>query len=179
MKIELKPLSLCLALQRTVASQYAIRTLPLRGGLQRSLPPQHPRFMPDFDAFALSHMGGFRERLEELGLGFAVDIHNPSNVRFVGAKGRLGKVTSVKKLARRHKSKFTEVSWREGSKGLVSARVLHMRVVTSHRRYRPQSKPMWLIIEWLEGDENPSNYVLSNLPETIPLNTMLNICGNR
>ena len=38
---------------------------------------------------------------------------------------------------------------------------------------------MWLLVEWPEGDENPTNYVLSNLPESVPLKQMLNICGNR
>lgn len=128
---------------------------------------------------AYGHNGGFRERLEELGLEFAVDLKSNASVRRVGANRRLGTPMSVKALARRYRSKFEEVSWREGTKGPLRARVLRMRVVTSDSRYRKRSKPMWLLVEWPEGDENPTNYVLSNLPESVPLKQMLNICGNR
>ena len=54
-----------------------------------------------------------------------------------------------------------------------------MRVVTTDSRYRKRSKPMWLLVEWPEGNENPTNYVLSNLPETTSLEDMLMICGKR
>jgi SRSO17 transposase len=128
---------------------------------------------------AYGHNGGFRERLEELGLDFAVDLKSNASVRRVGSKGRLGKPTSVKALARRHVSKFKEATWREGTKGPVRGRVLRMRVVTAESQYRKQSKPMWLLIEWPERDENPMNYVISNLSEKMPLEEMLNICGNR
>ncbi len=56
---------------------------------------------------------------------------------------------------------------------------LSERVVTAQSQYRKQSKPMWLLIEWPERDENPMNYVISNLSEKMPLEEMLNICGNR
>ena len=125
------------------------------------------------------HNGGFREGLEKLDLEFAVDLKSNAVVRRVGASGRLGKPTSVKALARRHKSKFEEVSWREGSKGALRARVLRLRVVTAESRHYKQSTPMWLLVEWPEGHENPTNYVLSNLPVTTPLEEMLDICGNR
>ena len=128
---------------------------------------------------AYGHNGGFRERLEELSLEFAVDVKSNASVRRVGTGGRLGKATSVKALARRHGSKFTEVTWREGTKGALRNRVLRMRVVTTDSRYRKRSKPMWLLVEWPEGNENPTNYVLSNLPETTSLEDMLMICGNR
>lgn len=125
------------------------------------------------------HNGGFRERLEDLGLEFAVDLKCNAVVRCVGAKGRLGKATSVKALARRHKSKFVEVSWREGSKGPLRARVLRLRVVTAESRHYKQSKRMWLLVEWPEGYENPTNYAVSNLSATTRLQDMLDICGNR
>ena len=128
---------------------------------------------------AYGHNGGFRERLDELGLDFAVDIKSNARVRRVGSNGRLGKPTSVKALARRHVSKFKDATWREGTKGPLRGRVLRMRVVTADSQYRKQSKPMWLLIEWPEGEENPRNYVLSNLEEKMPLEEMLNICGNR
>ena len=38
---------------------------------------------------------------------------------------------------------------------------------------------MWLLVEWPEGHESPTNYVLSNLHVTTPLEEMLDICGNR
>ena len=128
---------------------------------------------------AYGYVGAFREGLIELGLEYAVDLQSNSIVRRVGAKGRRGTKMQAGKMARLNASSFEEVTWRDGSKGQVSARVLRMRVVTSPSRGQPESKPQWLIVEWPEGEARPTNYVLSNLPETMPLEEMLNICGNR
>ena len=128
---------------------------------------------------AYGYIGAFRDGLIELGLEYAVDLQSNSIVRRVGANGRLGKRMQAGKLARLHTSSFEEATWRDGSKGKASARVLRMRVATSPSRGLPQSEPQWLIIEWPEGDAKPTNYMLSNLSETMPLAEMLNICGNR
>ena len=49
----------------------------------------------------------------------------------------------------------------------------------SPSRGQAQSKPQWLIIERPKDAERPLNYVVSNLPENMPLEEMLNICGKR
>ena len=63
------------------------------------------------------------------------------------------------------------VSWRQGSRGDLSGRFAALRVRPSHRDYwRAEPHPEeWLLIEWPEGDKEPSQYWLSTLPATTAL----------
>jgi SRSO17 transposase len=63
-------------------------------------------------------------------------------------------------------SAWQTVSWRTGSRGDLSGRFAAVRVRPSHRDYgRAEPYPEeWLLIEWPEGDKEPSQYWLSTLP---------------
>jgi SRSO17 transposase len=63
-------------------------------------------------------------------------------------------------------SAWQTVSWRAGSRGDLSGRFAAVRVRPSHRDYgRAEPHPEeWLLIEWPEGDTEPSKYWLSTLP---------------
>ena len=67
-------------------------------------------------------------------------------------------------------SAWQTVSWRAGSRGDLSGRFATVRVRPSHRDYwRAEPHPEeWLLIEWPEGDKEPSKYWLSTLPATPP-----------
>ncbi len=61
------------------------------------------------------------------------------------------------------------VTWREGSANLLTSRYARLRVRPAHRdeklkKTRPEE---WLLIEWPEGEDQPTKYWLSTLPETI------------
>src|SRR3954464_14933680 len=66
-------------------------------------------------------------------------------------------------------SAWQPVSWRAGSRGDLSGRFAALRVRPSHRDYgRAEPHPEeWLLIEWPEGDKEPSKYWLSTLPASI------------
>jgi SRSO17 transposase len=68
-------------------------------------------------------------------------------------------------------SAWQTVSWRAGSRGDLSGRFAVVRVRPSHRDYgRAEPHPEeWLLIEWPEGDTEPSQYWLSTLPATTAL----------
>ena len=68
-------------------------------------------------------------------------------------------------------SAWQTVSWRAGSRGDLSGRFATLRVRPSHRDYwRAEPHPEeWLLIEWPEGDKEPSKYWLSTLPATTAL----------
>ena len=68
-------------------------------------------------------------------------------------------------------SAWQTVSWRTGSRGDLSGRFAAVRVRPSHRDYwRAEPHPEeWLLIEWPEGDKEPSKYWLSTLPATTAL----------
>ena len=111
----------------------------------------------------------FRDRLEELGLQYAVAIQKETHVRRVNrsAKGRkLGERKSVEELAfDLDPAEIRQVPWREGTKATMSAKFAVVRVepVPTDGRARPEQ---WLIIEWPD-QHMPAKYSLATLPRTM------------
>ena len=64
---------------------------------------------------------------------------------------------------------WTEISWREGVADRLTSRFARVRVRAAHRDYwRNELRPEeWLLIEWPEGEKEPTKYWLSTLPEDI------------
>ena len=77
---------------------------------------------------------------------------------------------SVKALAlRQPKSAWQTITWREGTAAPLSSRFARLRVRPAHRdekltEPRPEE---WLLIEWPEGEKEPTKYWLSTLPSSI------------
>jgi SRSO17 transposase len=77
---------------------------------------------------------------------------------------------AVKKLALSLPAKvWRTIAWREGSAEQLTSRFARLRVRVAHRDYNlTKSRPEeWLLIEWPKGEEEPTKYWLSNLPEKI------------
>src|SRR5215203_3680015 len=78
--------------------------------------------------------------------------------------------TSVKALALAlEQAAWAEITWREGTADRLTSRFATVRVRAAHRDYwlsepRPEE---WLLIEWPEGEKEPTKYWLSTLPEDI------------
>src|SRR3954467_10237758 len=64
---------------------------------------------------------------------------------------------------------WTEIAWREGVAGRLTSRFARVRVRAAHRDYwRSELRPEeWLVIEWPEGEKEPTKYWFSTLPEDI------------
>src|SRR5215207_8504633 len=64
---------------------------------------------------------------------------------------------------------WTEISWREGTADRLTSRFARVRVRAAHRDYwRNELRPQeWLVIEWPEGEKEPTKYWFSTLPEDI------------
>ena len=60
------------------------------------------------------------------------------------------------------------IAWREGTNEQLSSRFARVRVHVASRHERP-TKPAkeWLLIEWPEGEDEPTKYWLSTLPPNI------------
>ncbi len=76
---------------------------------------------------------------------------------------------------------FHTISWREGTNEPLSGRFAAVRVRhaggnAGKARLRPLQ---WLLIEWPAGQAEPSNYVLSTLPEDTPLNELVSAAHQR
>ena len=67
------------------------------------------------------------------------------------------------------------VSWREGSNEALSSRFAAVRIRPASRDWKrttPHSLE-WLLIEWPEGEKEPTKYWLSTLPEDTPIDVLV------
>jgi SRSO17 transposase len=83
---------------------------------------------------------------------------------------------SVKALALSlPKSAWRTVTWREDTAEHLSSRFARVRVRVARRDFRRnESRPEeWLLIEWPKGENEPTKYWLSTLPEDITLHRLV------
>jgi SRSO17 transposase len=89
---------------------------------------------------------------------------------------------SVKELALGlPKRAWRVVKWREGSAEWLSSRFARVRVRAARRDFKlTESRPEeWLLIEWPEGEKEPTKYWLSNLPKDIAFRQLVDIAKLR
>src|SRR5450756_2789222 len=80
------------------------------------------------------------------------------------------KPISVKELALGlPKRAWRTIKWREGAAERLSSRFARARVCIAHRDYQlTETRPEeWLLIEWPEGEDEPTKYWLSTLPKDV------------
>src|SRR3984893_6045967 len=89
---------------------------------------------------------------------------------------------SVKALALRQPNlAWQTITWRQGTAAPLSSRFARLRVRPAHRdekltEPRPEE---WLLIEWPEGEKEPTKYWLSTLPEDIEFAVLVDIAKLR
>ena len=82
---------------------------------------------------------------------------------------------SAKTLARRlPEEAWRIVPWREGSNEILSSRFAAVRIRPASRDWKASTPhPLeWLLIEWPEGEKEPTKYWLSTLPEDTPVDIL-------
>ena len=85
---------------------------------------------------------------------------------------------SVKELALGlPKRAWRTIKWREGTTERLSSRFARVRVRVAHRDYKlTDSRPEeWLLIEWPKGEDEPTKYWLSTLPQDIDFRTLVDV----
>lgn len=90
--------------------------------------------------------------------------------------------TSVKALALAlGPEMWTEIAWREGTADRLTSRFARVRVRAAHRDYwlSDLRQPEWLLIEWPQGDKEPTKYWLSTLPEDIGFERLVELAKLR
>ncbi|WP_301100250.1 IS701 family transposase, partial [Propionivibrio sp.] len=165
----------------TFATKPAIALAQMRQAIAAGVPP----------GVVLADAGygdetAFRDGITELGMLYAVGIRPATTVWAPGTAPLPPKAWSghgirptrlrrepghepvaVKTLAIALPSEaYSTVTWREGSNADLSSRFAAVRVRPAHRDYlstelRPEE---WLLIEWPEGEAEPSKYFLSTGP---------------
>ena len=73
------------------------------------------------------------------------------------------------------------IQWREGTAEWLSSRFARVRVRVAHRDYNlTDSRPQeWLLIEWPKGEDAPTKYWLSTLPQDITFRALVDMAKLR
>jgi SRSO17 transposase len=132
-------------------------------------------------AYGDSH--AFRETVRVLGLDYAVGIHAPTKVWCLDASGRRrGDAVGVQQLGvRLGDGAFRRTTWREGTGGKLSSRFCLRRVkVANDDGTEPHARePLWLLMEWPDGEEKPTKFTLTTLPRRMRKKALVRIVKER
>src|SRR5215471_11122280 len=78
------------------------------------------------------------------------------------------------------KRAWKTIRWREGSAERLSSRFARVRVRVGHNKLVPEKlSSEWLLIEWPEGEAEPTKYWLSTLPEGISFQRLVDVAKLR
>lgn len=63
---------------------------------------------------------------------------------------------------------WRKITWRQGTQGPLSSKFARLRVQPSHghSKNKQEQPQLWLLIEWPEGQKEPTKYWVSNLAKT-------------
>ncbi len=134
---------------------------------------------------------GFREGLDEFDLTYVVGVKSNTSAWAPGVRP-VNYKTAVRKSYKRtyiqysagHKpesvkaiacglknNKWHNIQWREGTNDTLEGRFAAVRVSPAHRDHLRSTvrAEQWLLIEWPEGEPEPTKYWLSNLSESTTL----------
>ena len=131
--------------------------------------------------------GDLRDGIRALGLHYAVAVDAKTVVRVYDKSGRLRDETlRVKKLAGRIEANggFRRCTWRQGTKQPLSARFALRRVVWAGKARRGQPpvderEPVWLLIEWRDGESEPANYFFCSLAQRMTRKKLVRLVMQR
>jgi SRSO17 transposase len=132
----------------------------------------------------------FREKLRARGLSYMVGITGdvtmwrgkvkPESVAYQGfgrpRKAILPETETAAAIAKSlAQDAWSDIVWREGTKGPMRGRFAAIRVQPSHGYAKGgEMEPVsWLLIEWPADAKEPTKYWLSNLPEDTPLRELV------
>jgi len=78
------------------------------------------------------------------------------------------------------KQAWRTVTWREGSADWLSSRFARVRVRVGYNKLIPEKlSPEWLLIEWPEGEAEPTKYWLATLPEDVSFERLVDLAKLR
>jgi SRSO17 transposase len=126
----------------------------------------------------------FRDGVRELGLHHIVGVDPKTVVAVFDRAGRRrDDPVSVRNLAFRIEKQrgFRRCTWRKGTKQDLSARFALRRIVPAYDQcYGMENRePLWLLIEWRDGDTEPANYFLSSLSSRMSKRKLIRLAMQR
>jgi SRSO17 transposase len=168
-----------------IPADLAFKTKPQLGldMVRRAVEANLPRGVVLGDS-AYGTSSDFRLELRQLELDYSLGVGAQTKVFEIGdVVNRGGAAISVRDLALKLKAKgkYRRVTWREGTKGKLSARFAMRRVSPCRDESRElhEREPVWLLVEWRDGEDEPANYFFSSLPANIRRKELVRITMQR
>ncbi len=122
----------------------------------------------------------FRCEVRELGLHYTLGVDPKTTVWCLDKRENpIGEKISVRDLAKRidQQNGFRRCTWRKGTKEDLSAKFAVRRVGAVN--YAGHAEPLWLIIEWRDGESEPANYFFSSLSKPLNKKRLIRIAMQR
>ncbi len=125
----------------------------------------------------------FRNTIRSLGFDFGVGIQSTVRVVRLDLLDRArGDTTTVLDLVTTLGRKaFRKITWRHGSKAKLSSHFCFVRVKTMHDDGLTVAdrEPLWLVAEWLDGEDKPTKFTLTTLPRRMSRKQIVRIFKER
>jgi SRSO17 transposase len=132
--------------------------------------------------YGRSHV--FRDTVRLLGFDYAVAVDSDTHVWLLDAHNRRRgtaavSVQQVGLQARR--GSFRRVTWRDGTKSKLGSRFLFRRVRHAHDDGTDPAdrEPIWLVIEWPEGERTPTKFFFTTLRQRMSKKQIVRIIKER
>lgn len=151
--------------------------------IERALEDEIP-VAPIVSDSAYGDDSSFRMTLDLLGLDYLLGVHGPTTVYTPEGIRSTKSWLSVQEVGvALGKRRFTEVRWRDGTKGKLSSRFAALRV---HARrdggaaFRSEGdQQLWLLIEWPRNESKPTKFWFSNFPASATLKRLVRLAKCR
>jgi SRSO17 transposase len=130
---------------------------------------------------AYGSSGDFRAQVRSLGMHYAVGVESQTTLCLLDDQGRpRGEAVSVKDMALsiHERGGFRRCTWRSGTREELRARFALRRVLAAGVP-KSQQEPLWLLIEWREGEPEPANYFLISVPDRMTKKQLVRLVMQR
>lgn len=132
---------------------------------------------------AYGNCSDFRNTVRALGLDLGVAIQASTKVWLLDSlERRRGDPLSVQELGEAlGRRAFRRLTWRDGPGGKLSSRFVFRRVKVAHNdgTETGDREPLWLVLEWPEGESKPSKFALTSLPRRLSKKEIVRIFKER
>ena len=110
----------------------------------------------------------FRNGLVAYGLDYAVGVNGTTKVWTLDARDRRSResVPAADLGIQLGRKAFRHLTWRDGTRGPMFSKFCFRRVIIAQDDGTPTSDrdPVWLVIEWPDGESRPTKFTLTTLP---------------
>jgi SRSO17 transposase len=132
---------------------------------------------------AYGDAGDFRNTVRSLGFDFAVGVQSTLRVVRLDRHDLVNDKpeTAAGLVERLGPKAFRKLTWREGTKSKLSSRFCFVRVKVAEDdgMLLAEREPVWLIAEWLDGEQKPTKFLLTTLGRRMSRKQIVRLCKER